>query len=112
MDELAIKDRLLLTFANLASYSIVAETALPGGLDVAQAWTRAKARHLYPYSPEAWVFWLAEDDRAAFDRQGHLIETLPLHVGAVEVFPALRTALLATGITSFARDDFVLGVVP
>jgi len=92
------RDRLLLAFANLASYGIATRDAYGEHATEAHAAVAADLRLRHPHGLGAYVFWTATDDAASFDEYGRLTEELPLHVGGKGTAEAVRTALALTGI--------------
>ena len=75
------RDRLLLAFANLASYGIATRDAYGEHATEAHAAVAADLRLRHPHGLGAYVFWTATDDAASFDEYGRLIDELPLHIG-------------------------------
>jgi hypothetical protein len=92
------RDRLLLAFANLASYGIATRDAYGEHASEAHTAVAADLRLRHPHGLGAYVFWTAPDDAAAFDEHGRLIEELPLHVGGKGTAEAVRTALALAGV--------------
>ena len=75
------RDRLLLAFANLASYGIATRDAYGEHATEAHAAIAADLRLRHPHGLGAYVFWTAPDDARSFDEYGRLIDELPLHIG-------------------------------
>jgi hypothetical protein len=92
------RDRLLLAFANLASYGIASRDAYGEHATEAHAAVAADLRLRHPHGLGAYVFWTQTDDTTAFDAYGRLIDELPLHVGGKGTTAAVRTALALEGI--------------
>jgi hypothetical protein len=92
------RDRLLLAFANLASYGIATRDAYGEHATEAHAAVAADLRLRHPHGLGAYVFWTATDDAASFDEYGRLTEELPLHVGGKGTAEAVRTAFALAGI--------------
>jgi hypothetical protein len=67
MTELVMRDRLLLAFADLRSFGIVAEPAVSGSITEATAFMQTEAARRAPFAQRDYVFWLEADDAAAFD---------------------------------------------
>jgi hypothetical protein len=99
------RDRLLLAFANLASYGIHAHPAVSGSLDEARDTVTAEAASRVPFAPSDYVFWREADEPLAFDRTGSLIGTLPLHCGNRSIVPAVREALSSARFASRNAAD-------
>ena len=95
---LSDRERLLLAFANLASYGIAARDAYGDSATEAHAAVAADLRLRFPHGTGAYVFWTAADDSRSFDTYGRLIADLPLHVGGERTTEALRTAAALEGI--------------
>ena len=92
------RDRLLLAFANLASYGIASRDAYGDNATEAHAAVAADLRLRHPHGLGAYVFWTATDDARSFDGHGRLIAELPLHVGGRGTAEAVRTALALAGV--------------
>jgi hypothetical protein len=95
---LSDRDRLLLAFANLASYGIAARDAYGDSATEAHAAVAADLRLRHPHGLGAYVFWTANDDARSFDAYGRLIAELPLHTGGEGTSAAVRTAVALEGI--------------
>ena len=95
---LSDRDRLLLAFANVASYGIAARDAYGDSATEAHAAVAADLRFRFPQSTGAYVFWTRTDDARSFDAYGRLIAELPLHVGGEGTAEAVRTAVALEGI--------------
>jgi hypothetical protein len=95
---LSDRDRLLLAFANLASYGIAARDAYGESATEAHAAVAADLRLRHPDGLGAYVFWTAPDDAHAFDAYGNFVEELPLHTGGDRTSDAVRTAVALAGI--------------
>jgi hypothetical protein len=91
--QLSDRDRLLLAFANLASYGIAARPAMAG--DAAGLAAELRARH--PRGLGSYVFWHHDDD-ASFDRTGTLTAALTLHCSGDETLRAARAACRQVGV--------------
>jgi hypothetical protein len=91
------RDRLLLAFANLASYGIAARDAYGDDAAEAHAAIAADLRLRHPHGLGSYVFWTrADDDR--FDVQGNLTAELMLHTGGHRTAEAVRTACALAGL--------------
>lgn len=90
---LGMRDRLLLAFANLNSYGVVAHPHLPGSAEAVHRQVANEVRNKYPHGLGSYVFWLAVDD-APFCPDGSLPSTieLALHYGNDDVVPAVIAA--------------------
>ena len=95
---LSDRDRLLLAFANLASYGIAARDAYGDHATEAHAAVAADLRLRHPHGLGAYVFWTRTDDARSFDAYGRLIAELPLHTGGDGTVDAVRTAVALEGI--------------
>jgi len=95
---LSDRDRLLLAFANVASYGIAARDAYGDSATEAHAAVAADLRLRHPHGLGAYVFWTRTDDARAFDAYGNLIGELPLHTGGEGTADAVRTAAAVAGI--------------
>jgi hypothetical protein len=104
---LSDRDRLLLAFANLASYGIAARDAYGDSATEAHAAVAAHLRLRHPHGLGAYVFWTAPDDARAFDAYGRLIDDLPIHLGGEGTIDALRTAVALEGIALAIDGDDV-----
>ena len=94
---LSDRDRLLLAFANLASYGIATRDAYGEHATEAHAAVAADLRLRHPHGLGAYVFWTRADD-ARFDAYGNLTAALPLHVGGEGTAAAVRTAAALMGL--------------
>jgi hypothetical protein len=83
------RDRLLLAFAELGRYCILAREGLPGDAEVTRARLADELATELPDGTGSFVFW-TRDDEAAFERFGDLSADLPLHVSGDEVADACR----------------------
>jgi hypothetical protein len=100
------RDRLLLAFANLASYGIAARAAYGDDATEAHAAIAADLRLRHPHGLGAYVFWTrADDDR--FDAYGSLTAELVLHTGGDGTAEAVRTACALAGVELAAGADGV-----
>lgn len=90
---LSARDRLLLAFANLASYGITARSAVDGDADAAHREIRAELRAEYPLGRGSYVFWLKSDE-SGFSPSGQLVERagLVLHYGNEEDVEGIKAA--------------------
>jgi anti-anti-sigma factor len=108
---IAMRDRLLLAFANLTSYGIVAHPHLPGSVETAHQQVAVEVRTKYPYGANSYVFWRAHDD-ARFRADGTLPPSveLPLHYGSDDVIPAVIAACIDVSIeiSPDRRNDILL----
>ena len=68
---LTTRDRLLLAFANLASYGIETFPAVEGDFESARAQLEAECRAAHPDGLLSYVFWLRSDEATLF-QQGDL----------------------------------------
>ena len=71
----SLRDRLLLAFANLASYGIAARDAYGETAAEAHAAVAADLRLRFPHGTGAYVFWTRPDDER-FDEHGRLTSDL------------------------------------
>jgi hypothetical protein len=94
---LSQRDRLLLTFAELAGYGIAAHESLAAGPDEAHAALRAELTARHPDGLGSYVFWTARDD-SRFDVDGQLTSPLAVHVSAEEVAVAALAAGRSYGL--------------
>jgi hypothetical protein len=92
------RDRLLLAFANVASYGIAARDAYGDSATEAHAAVAADLRLRHPNGLHAYVFWTRADDARAFDAYGNLVAELPLHTGGEGTADAVRTAAALAGV--------------
>jgi hypothetical protein len=97
------RDRLLLAFAELGRYCIVAREGLPGDAEDTRARLGEELATELPDGMGSFVFW-TRDDEAAFERFGELGADLALHVSGDEVadacrgiFPAFSLRLVPSG---------------
>ena len=97
-------DRLLLAFANLNSYGVLAHPHLPGSAEAAHRKVANEVRTKYRHGLGSYVFWLAVDDNR-FRLDGSLPSTieLPLHYGTDDVVPAVIAACAEMSI-EISRD--------
>ena len=91
------RDRLLLAFANLASYGIAARDAYGDDAAEAHAAVAADLRLRHPHGLGAYVFWTRTDDKR-FDAHGNLTAELTLHTGGEGTAQAVRTACALAGV--------------
>ena len=94
---LSDRDRLLLAFANLASYGIAARDAYGDSATEAHAAVAADLRLRLP-TGSAPTFLDRRRRRLPFDAYGNLIAELPLHTGGEGTAEAVRTAAALVGI--------------
>ena len=94
---LSDRDRLLLAFANLASYGIATRDAYGDSATEAHAAVAADLRLRHPHGLGAYVFWTRVDD-ARFDAYGNLTAALPLHAGGAGTAAAVRPAAALRGL--------------
>jgi hypothetical protein len=99
------RDRLLLAFANLASYGIATRDAYGEHATEAHAAIAADLRLRHPNGLGTYVFWTAPDDAASFDEYGRLTDELPLHIGGKGTAEAVRTALALAGVDLAINGD-------
>ena len=102
---LSDRDRLLLAFANLASYGIAARDAYGDSATEAHAAVAADLRLHHPHGLGAYVFWTRTDDASRFDAYGNLISELPLHTGGEGTPEAVRSAAALVGIELAVAAD-------
>src|SRR4051812_3280981 len=102
---LSDRDRLLLAFANLASYGLAARDAYGESATEAHAAVAADLRLRQPHGLGAYVFWTAPDDAQAFDAYGRLVAELPLHTGGKGTTDAVRTAVALAGVELAVDGD-------
>jgi hypothetical protein len=97
--DLALHDRLLLCFANLASYGIYAQPDLPLTVEEGRAAAMADIAERHPDATGSYVFWTITD-AARFTPDGNLAvgDALPLYHSGAEVARALRAACVQLGI--------------
>jgi hypothetical protein len=92
-----VRDRLVLAFANLASYGIAAHDALEGDAFAARRRLRASVLARHPHAMGSYVFWTRADD-ARFDEDGDLDADLVLHCSDHDVVAAVRAACQQVGV--------------
>ena len=102
---LSDRDRLLLAFAQVASYGIAARDAYGDSATEAHAAVAADLRLRHPHGMGAYVFWTRTDDARSFDAYGRLIAELPLHTGGEGTAEAVRTAVALNGVDLAIDDD-------
>ena len=102
-DGIGDRDRLLLAFAELSSWGIVAEDSLPGTADRAREDLLVRRWGRAPQAMGSYVFWLAADD-TCFGPDGRLRAVLPLHASS-DVFEPLLVVLAGAGLTTVTRED-------
>jgi hypothetical protein len=88
---LNVRDRLLLAFANLASYGIAAHDALEGDACASHRRLRAELLTRHPHAMGSYVFWTRADD-ARFAEDGGVERDLVLHCSDHDVVAAVRAA--------------------
>lgn len=93
------RDRLLLAFANLASYGIYARPAVGGSLPKARERMITEAATRIPFAPDDYVFWRRDDESSAFDETGDLVAPLPVHFGDPSLTAAIARALSDAGFS-------------
>ena len=98
------RDRLLLAFADLAGYGLVARPAIDAGPGEAHALLLVTRRLRHPDGFDSYVFWTAVDDDAAFGPEGELQRDLCLHTSGPEAAGATLEACRRAGVPAL-RDD-------
>jgi hypothetical protein len=84
MDMISTRDRLMLAFAELDAYGIVATHAAHGSPELTRIAMRSLLLSRYPNGTGAFMFWAAADEDN-FDADGMLRADLPLYPsGAAE----------------------------
>jgi hypothetical protein len=109
--QLGARDRLLLAFANLASYGIAAHHALQGDAADSRCRVRANLLARNPHAIGSYVFWTRADD-ARFGEHGGLQGDLILHCSDHDVVTAVRAACDQVGLYSVAKADGPAAVIP
>ena len=99
------RDRLLLAFANLASYGIYARPAVVGSPAQARERVSAEAARRTAFAPNDYVFWCRDDEPLAFDMTGSLIGSLPLRLGNRSLAAAIEQALSDVGFSALQAAD-------
>jgi hypothetical protein len=99
------RDRLLLAFANLASYGIYTRPAVDGSPGQARGKVSAEAARRTAFAANDYVFWCRDDEPLAFDMTGALIGTLPLHLGNRSLAAAIEHALSDAGFSDLPAAD-------
>jgi hypothetical protein len=106
--DLALHDRLLLCFADLASYGIYAQPNLPLNVEEGRVAAIAEIAKRYPDATGSYVFWTAAD-ATRFTPDGNLADgdTLPLYHSGAEVARAVRAVCerLGIGVCGQEEDD-------
>jgi hypothetical protein len=92
-----VRDRLLLAFANLASYGIAAHGALEGDACATRRRLRADVLARHPHAIGSYVFWTYADDER-FGEDGGLDADLVLHCSDHDVVAAVRAACQQVGV--------------
>lgn len=93
------RDRLLLAFANLASYGIAAHPALASDSLTTRIALHAEILARHPRATGSYIFWTAQDDQA-FGPDGELRQPLTLHHSGADVARATDAALAAVGLST------------
>ncbi len=92
------RDRLLMSFADLASFGVAARPAAPGpDPRSTRAALRRAVRQDYPDALGTCVFWTDDDDRGCFDAGGALRRDLPLHHSGEEAARVAAARLSRAG---------------
>ena len=99
------RDRLLLAFADLASYGIYARPAVDGSPAQARERVSAEAARRTAFAPNDYVFWCRDDEPLAFDMTGSLIGSLPLRLGNRSLAAAIEQALSDAGFSDLQAAD-------
>ena len=99
------RDRLLLAFADLASYGIYARPAVDGSPAQAQERVSAEAARRTAFAPNDYVFWCRDDEPLAFDMTGALIGSLTLRLGNRSLAAAIEQALSDAGFSDLGPAD-------
>jgi len=97
------RDRLLLAFADLASYGIEAHPALGTDPDTTRMHLRDAILAQYPQATGSYIFWTTPDDHA-FDHNGELRHPLTLHHSGAEVARATHASLAQVGLRATAAE--------
>ncbi len=93
------RDRLLMAFAQLHRYGILAASDADGGpVEIRRNLVEAILDR-FPEAACSYVFWRTEDG-AAFDQHGNLVRPLLLHYNGPPVGRAVRAALAEQSLTS------------
>lgn len=95
---LSTRDRLLLAFADLASYGILAQPAIDLEPDAARQILYRDIIARYPDAIGSYIFWTTADE-ACFGRDGNLRCPLTLHHSGAEVARAAHAALHRVGVS-------------
>jgi hypothetical protein len=97
------RDRLLLAFADLAGYGLVARPAMAASPGQAHCDLLITRRLQHPGGLDSYVFWTAADD-AAFGPDGERRRDLRLHTSGPEAAGATLEACRRAGVPAL-RDD-------
>jgi hypothetical protein len=95
--EVALKDRLLLLFADLESYGITSHEAWRADAAEGHLALAAEVAARFPNGLGSYVFWTRTDD-ALFSPKGHLRSALALHCSTEYVVPAVLAAAPRYGV--------------
>jgi hypothetical protein len=95
--EVALKDRLLLLFADLESYGITAHEAWRAHAAEGHLALAAEVAARFPNGLGSYVFWTGTDD-ALFSPTGQLRSALALHCSTEYVVPAVLAAAPRYGV--------------
>ena len=96
---LALRDRLLLAFANAASYGIAARPALRLSPERARAALAAELQVRHPSGTGSFVYWTERDDEA-FELDGTRNAELELHCSDPATARAVDAACRQAGVST------------
>jgi hypothetical protein len=100
---LLMRDRLLLVFADLARYGIIARPAFGSTREEGAASIMCELRARPAHAIGSWILW-TESDNAAFGVDGRLFRPLILHCSAEDVVRAGLAACMREGVVAVAID--------
>ena len=111
-DDFSTRDRVLLAFANLASYGVVAVTGVAGSCEDGHRELRERTRNRPQFTRDDYVFSLQDEEAHAFDPGGQAIAPLTLYMGGAAIGRAVREALSQSGVATVTGADSRTLVIP
>lgn len=114
VEGIALRDKLLLCFADLDSYGVHAWPSVPMGIGQARRYIVTQILREHPEAIGSYVFWVNSDD-LLFSSGGELIagRSLPLYHSGVDVARAIHTVCTQLGVRIRGTEDdeplFVVG---
>jgi hypothetical protein len=102
----SLRDRLLLSFSDLAAYGIYAQPEMPFDVADGRAFAYARILDRYPHAIGSYVFW-TEGDASRFNADGNVAsgDSLPLYHSGADVTPIARVVCARLGVIVTGAED-------